>query len=60
MEQVKPNSRRLPIAKTHTARPMADALMIVTDWEQFRARENIYRPEEMRALGFRYESIGRP
>jgi UDPglucose 6-dehydrogenase len=54
----------------------ADVLVIVTEWEQFRALDlarlkremvqpvivdlrNIYRPEEMTAAGFVYESIGR-
>jgi UDPglucose 6-dehydrogenase len=54
----------------------ADALVIVTEWVQFRALDldrlkaamvqpvivdlrNIYRPEEMTAAGFVYESVGR-
>lgn len=55
----------------------ADALVIVTEWDAYRALDlkrlfqamrgrtvvdlrNIYRPEEMDAIGFDYTSIGRP
>jgi UDPglucose 6-dehydrogenase len=54
----------------------ADALVIITEWDAFRALDlkrvkasmrtpvivdlrNIYRPDEVRALGFAYESVGR-
>jgi UDPglucose 6-dehydrogenase len=55
----------------------ADVLVIVTEWDAYRALDldrirqtmnspvivdlrNIYRPEEMKAKGFRYFSVGRP
>jgi UDPglucose 6-dehydrogenase len=55
----------------------ADALVIVTEWEQFRALDleglkqkmanpaivdlrNVYRPSDVVAHGFKYESVGRP
>ncbi|MEP9351368.1 UDP-glucose/GDP-mannose dehydrogenase family protein [Xanthobacter sp. KR7-225] len=54
----------------------ADALVIITEWDAFRALDlkrihtlmrspvvvdlrNIYRPDEMAALGFAYQSVGR-
>ena len=54
----------------------ADVVVILTEWDQFRALDldrvklmmrqpvmvdlrNIYRPEDLRARGFRYSSIGR-
>ena len=55
----------------------ADCLVILTEWDPFRALDfdrikdlmrrpllvdlrNVYRPDELRALGFSYVSIGRP
>lgn len=61
----------------YAAMAAADALVILTEWDAFRALDpkriraalsvpvvvdlrNIYRPAEMRALGFTYVSVGRP
>ena len=77
MEQAK---RELPDIEycddPYTCANGADALVIVTEWVQFRALDldrikremaqpviidlrNVYRPEDMAALGFVYESVGR-
>jgi len=62
--------------KSYDALAGADALAIVTEWNEFREPDfgkmrqlmrspvvfdgrNIYSPEQMRALGFTYFSIGR-
>ncbi|MDP3655596.1 MAG: UDP binding domain-containing protein, partial [Brevundimonas sp.] len=54
----------------------ADVVVILTEWDQFRALDldrvkllvrqpvmvdlrNVYRPEDLRARGFKYTSIGR-
>ena len=64
-------------AGSYQAMQGADALVIVTEWNAFRALDlkrvkaalkspvvvdlrNIYNPEEMRAAGFDYRSVGRP
>ncbi|MFG1298768.1 UDP-glucose/GDP-mannose dehydrogenase family protein [Xanthobacter sp. V3C-3] len=64
------------VTNPYLAAEGADALVIVTEWDAFRALDlkrihasmanpvvvdlrNIYRPEEMQALGFRYSSVGR-
>ncbi len=78
IEQAKP---MLPgtefCATAYQAIEGADALVILTEWDAYRALDldqvkkslkspvvvdlrNIYRPEEMKAMGFRYTSIGRP
>ncbi len=61
----------------YTAMTGADGLVILTEWNNYRALDlarvkallrapvivdlrNIYRPEEMRGLGFVYTSLGRP
>jgi UDPglucose 6-dehydrogenase len=61
----------------YTAMEGCDALVVLTEWFEFRALDfdrvkaalvepvfvdlrNIYRPAEMRALGFHYHSVGRP
>ncbi len=62
--------------KSYQALPGADALAIITEWNEFREPDfqrmrellktpvvfdgrNLYSPEQMRALGFTYYSIGR-
>ena len=62
--------------KSYDALAGADALAVVTEWNEFREPDfvkmrslmrspivfdgrNVYNPEQMRALGFTYFSIGR-
>jgi UDPglucose 6-dehydrogenase len=69
-------SRITYAAKSYEALTGADALLLVTEWSEFREPDftrmrklmrtpvifdgrNIYNPEQMRALGFTYYSIGR-
>ncbi len=77
MEQAKSELPNIEYAEdAYACANGADALVIVTEWVQFRALDldrlkevmvrpvvvdlrNIYRPEEMEAAGFVYESIGR-
>jgi UDPglucose 6-dehydrogenase len=64
-------------ADPYAAAEGADVLVIITEWDQFRALDlerikglmkrpvlvdlrNIYKPEDMRARGFAYNSVGRP
>jgi UDPglucose 6-dehydrogenase len=64
-------------AKNYDALKGADALAVITEWQEFREPDfprmkklmrtpvvfdgrNIYQPDNMKALGFTYYSIGRP
>lgn len=78
MEQARPMLPKLQLTtNAYDCIEGADALVIVTEWNEFRALDmrrvksllkspvvvdlrNIYRPEDMARLGFRYSSIGRP
>ncbi|MGE0565081.1 MAG: UDP-glucose/GDP-mannose dehydrogenase family protein [Pseudolabrys sp.] len=78
MEQAKPVLGDVTYCKdAYDCAAGASALVIVTEWEQFRALDfarlkgvmakpvlvdlrNVYRADEVAALGFTYESVGRP
>ncbi|MGF6309555.1 UDPglucose 6-dehydrogenase [Bradyrhizobium sp. i1.8.4] len=78
MEQARKELPEIEYCKdAYACARQADALVIVTEWRQFRALDlkrirqemkhpvvvdlrNIYRPDEMAAHGFTYDSIGRP
>jgi UDPglucose 6-dehydrogenase len=78
MEQARPELPNIEYCEdAYACAKDADALVIVTEWVQFRALDldrlkqlmvkpvlvdlrNIYRPEDMKAAGFLYESVGRP
>ena len=64
------------VARNYDALKGADALAVITEWQEFREPDfarikkllrspvvfdgrNIYQPEQMKALGFSYHSIGR-
>jgi UDPglucose 6-dehydrogenase len=77
MEQAKPLLSDVRFCNdAYSCAEGADALVIVTEWNAFRALDlarlksvmaapilidlrNIYRPEEVRKLGFTYDSVGR-
>jgi UDPglucose 6-dehydrogenase len=77
MEQARPELPTIEYCEDpYSCARGADALVIVTEWVQFRALDldrlkevmaqpvvvdlrNVYRPEDMAAAGFVYESVGR-